>query len=301
MPIDVVMSAPDRGSPPGGGSEKPVAARNTPVAPEQPSPETKPRPKVAFARRDNALPALGEEPPELPVDTDEPRAPADLVTQASGHESAESARGASPSLEQRPIATATRVAPQQSALSGFLGDGPGARRGPGGGGAGFGRGNGVVTRQFQFGGPSGAFRADVCFIPETTTSLREVRGCQPFVTFFTDQLDVPPRSFNEGFPGVTTRTEWFAIYYRGSFQVAAGDYYTFRLVSDDGALLYIDGYLVIDNDHQHPPAGKEATLPLGAGRHDLRVEYYQGPRDRIALQLFVTGSDGKQKLFGPVI
>jgi hypothetical protein len=175
------------------------------------------------------------------------------------------------------------------------------RSGPGGPGAGFGRGGGRLTTPFAFGGPSGAFRADVCFIPETTESLRQIRGCKTEVTFFTDHLDIPPRSFTDGFPGITSRTEWFAIYYRGKFRVQTSDYFTFRLISDDGSLLYVDGHLIIDNDRQHPPAAKRATVPLAAGEHLLNVEYYQGPRDRIALQLLVAGSDGHEKLFGPVI
>lgn len=82
---------------------------------------------------------------------------------------------------------------------------------------------------------------------------------------------------------------------------APSDYFTFRLISDDGSLLYVDGHLIIDNERRHPPASKQATVPLAAGEHIVNVEYYQGPRDRIALQLFVTGSDGNEKLFGPVI
>lgn len=194
-----------------------------------------------------------------------------------------------------------RVAAEQFALGPYPGTGPGSRSGPGGPGAGFGRGSGRLTTSFAFGGPRGAFRAEVCFIPETTQSLRQIRGCKTEVTFFTDHLDIPPRSFTEGFPGITSRTEWFAIYYRGKFRVQTADYYSFRLVSDDGSLLYVDGHLIIDNDHQHPPASKRATVPLAAGEHLLHVEYYQGPRDRIALQLFVTGSDGIEKLFGPTI
>jgi len=159
----------------------------------------------------------------------------------------------------------------------------------------------VLSTRFAFGGPSGAFRAEVCFIPETTNSLKDIRNCRTELTFFTDHLDIPPRSFSDGFPGITTRTEWFAIYYGGAFHVRAGDYFTFRLISDDGSLLYVDGYLIIDNDKRHPPASKQATIPLAAGKHLLSLEYYQGPRDRIALQLFVTGSDGLEKLFGPVI
>jgi hypothetical protein len=158
-----------------------------------------------------------------------------------------------------------------------------------------------VNQPFAFGGTSGAFRAEVCFIPPVTESLRDIYNCHPEVVFYTDHLNVSPRKFNQGFPGVTQRTEWFAIYYRGKFRVRRGDYYTFRLLSDDGSLLHVDGHLIIDNDRQHPPAYKEATIQLGVGEHDLFVQYYQGPRDTIALQLFVTGSDGVRQLLGPII
>jgi hypothetical protein len=159
----------------------------------------------------------------------------------------------------------------------------------------------VVSQQFAFGGPRGSFRAEVCFIPAWTASLREVGQCRPEVVFFTNHLNVSPRKFNQGFPGITTRTEWFAIRYRGRFRVRRGDHYKFRILSDDGSLLHIDGHLIIDNDGQHPPAFKEATIPLEQGEHELFVEYYQGPRDNIALQLFVEGSDGQRQLLGPII
>ena len=301
LPIEVDMPKPDVGSAPGGGSEEPLPEGQERRAPEQPSISVEPAPKVALAKSENDIPQLSEQLSEQPSDTDRATATADLVTQASSHTPVPAAARTSAEPSQRATATATRVAPQQSALSSYAGSGPGTKGGPGGRGAGFGRGNGLVQRRFEFGGPSGAFRAEVCFISSTTTSLRDVRSCAPVVTFYTDELNVPPRSFTEGFPGVTTRTEWFAIEYRGTFRVRAADYYEFRLVSDDGALLFIDGHLIIDNDGQHPPAAKRATIPLEPGPHQLKVSYYQGPRDRIALQLFVTGSDGVQRLVGPEI
>jgi hypothetical protein len=181
-----------------------------------------------------------------------------------------------------------------------FGSGSGAHGGPGGRGAGNGAG-GVVTRSFAFGGPTGAFRAEVCAIRIGVKSVKEVTSCPPLATFFTNTLNVAPRGFSEGFPGVTARTEWFAIRYRGKFTVKAGDYYRFRLVSDDGAILYIDGYPVIDNDGQHPPVSKQATIQLAAGEHELFVTYYQGPRDNLALQLFVKGSEGAERLLGPAL
>jgi hypothetical protein len=77
--------------------------------------------------------------------------------------------------------------------------------------------------------------------------------------------------------------------------------FLFRLVSDDGAILYVDGHTVIDNDGQHPPTMKNATIPLEAGAHELFVSYFQGPRDNVALQLFVTPEGGVERFLDPEI
>ena len=293
--IPVAIEAPKAplGPPPGGGSKNPVPSSRTRAAPHRVSQHSLAQPKLPPSAVERALPAVSDRAPEVLTPPESTVEVPDLVTQASSHDSMKPAH--------RATATALRVAPERSALAPYEGTGPGSRTGPGGRGAGYGSGPGVLSTRFAFGGPSGAFRAEVCFIPETTNSLKDIRNCRTELTFFTDHLDIPPRSFSDGFPGITTRTEWFAIYYGGAFHVRAGDYFTFRLISDDGSLLYVDGYLIIDNDKRHPPASKQATIPLAAGKHLLSLEYYQGPRDRIALQLFVTGSDGLEKLFGPVI
>ncbi len=297
--IDVAVAKLPDGPAPGGGSPEPVPKAGRRATPEQRIPSPVPAPTLPRAKQDRESTLLSEQPAEASTETEKPTEAPDVVTQASSYTNMASGPVGVP--VKRVSATRTRVAQQASALSAIEGSGPGRDGGPGGRGAGFGTGNGVVRGRFQFGGPSGAFRAEVCFIPETTTSLKQLGRCRTEVIFYTDELDVSPRSFTEGFPGVTTRTEWFAIFYRGTFRVRRGDYYTFRLVSDDGALLYIDGYLVVDNDGQHQPAFKEATVPLAAGLHRLKVSYYQGPRDRIALQLFVQGSDGERRLLGPVL
>jgi len=284
VPVALEPPKPRSSAPPGGGAPKP-AATSRPAS----APRTVSHGSVAVPTPTPA-PTQAEPPPESPAVLAAPEAEelaeplADLVSQASNHVAK---------------VGATRVASEQSALGPFAGSGPGSRGGPGGPGSGF--GNGRLAKAFAFGGPSGAFRAEVCFIPASTRSLRQIRGCKTEATFFTDHLDVPPRSFTDGFPGITSRTEWFAIYYHGRFRVQVADYFTFKLISDDGSLLYVDGHLIIDNDGGHPPASKLATVPLAAGEHLLNVEYYQGPRDRIALQLFVIGSDGKEKLFGPLM
>ena len=102
-------------------------------------------------------------------------------------------------------------------------------------------------------------------------------------------------------PGVSDRHEWFAIRYRGKFQVEEAETFTFRLLSDDGSWLDIDGYRVIDNDRQHEPRSKEGTVTLDAGEHEFSVFYYQGYPELIALQLFVKKVNGAERLFGPAI
>ncbi len=157
----------------------------------------------------------------------------------------------------------------------------------------------VVEDATVFGGKKGAFRANVCFIPVDTESVRAVDNCQSVASFSTNEINVPPRRFKRGFPGVERRTEWFGIDFRGRFKVRASGYYTFRLVSDDGAVLSIDGEPLLDNDGLHGPRETKMSLPLSAGEHDFRLLYYQGPGSHLALQLFVKGYKEDERLFGP--
>ncbi|MCA2217762.1 family 16 glycoside hydrolase [Jidongwangia harbinensis] len=65
----------------------------------------------------------------------------------------------------------------------------------------------------------------------------------------------------------------------------AGDH-AFRLISDDGSRLSIDGRVLIDHDGLHgadPP--KDATINLATGYHALRIEHFEAGGDqRITLQ-----------------
>jgi hypothetical protein len=116
-------------------------------------------------------------------------------------------------------------------------------------------------------------------------------------TIWTTTLNIPPRHWRDGFPGVTKRFEWFAINYSGRFWIAEPGRYEFALLSDDGANLYIDDQLAIDNDCQHPPAVRAARVTLSGGIHRIRLPYFQGPRDCVALILAVSGPDRRWRVF----
>lgn len=133
----------------------------------------------------------------------------------------------------------------------------------------------------------GGLRGLVYHIPHDTLRLPEFGKLKPKGTIYTASLHVPPQDFKEGFPGVSKRFEWFAIDYTGRFWIDRAGMYTFVLTSDDGARLYIDDQLIIDNDRQHPPEDRTGSIRLGGGVHRLRVSYFQGPRFQVALVLEV--------------
>ena len=110
----------------------------------------------------------------------------------------------------------------------------------------------------------------------------------PIYTFVTANLDVPNRVYTEGFPTPEMQyvVEDFAIRFRGQLAIDTPGLYHFGLYSDDGAKLYIDGTLVVDNDGIHGPKGEKGIITLTAGKHPVEIHYFQGPRHSIALQWY---------------
>jgi hypothetical protein len=141
-------------------------------------------------------------------------------------------------------------------------------------------------------------RGDIYHLEPATEKLPDFRRMTPVGSIYTPVLSVPYRSFDEGFPGVTERFEWFAIDYKGRFWISEPGTYRFELESDDGSILHIDGKRVIGNDGVHPVEEKRGRVRLKAGAHTIRVSYFQGPRFHVALILRVAGpKDRKLRVF----
>lgn len=120
---------------------------------------------------------------------------------------------------------------------------------------------------------------------------------KPISVVYACEWDIPARDWSQGFPGIEDKFEWFAIRYSGSFNVAVSGAWKFRISSDDGTKLFIDGKLVLGNDGVHPPRVAEGTVELSDGDHDMVLEYFQGPRFLINLQLYATPPGGEEGLF----
>lgn len=130
--------------------------------------------------------------------------------------------------------------------------------------------------------------ADVYPLAVDTQSLpKDFSVLTKATTVCLDKYDVANREFTEGFPDVPNLFEWFALNTKTTLIVPKAGTYTIRLNSDDGSKLWIDGVLIIDNDGHHVETAKEQIVYFTkAGEYPLVLDYFQGPRFHIALELF---------------
>ncbi|WP_407428195.1 family 20 glycosylhydrolase [Arcticibacter sp.] len=66
----------------------------------------------------------------------------------------------------------------------------------------------------------------------------------------------------------------------GYIEVDEDDMYSFQVVSDDGAILYIDDETVIDNDGEHAATEASGFIPLRKGFHRIRLQYFDAGGSR---------------------
>ncbi|MBC7658324.1 MAG: hypothetical protein H7249_01300 [Chitinophagaceae bacterium] len=142
------------------------------------------------------------------------------------------------------------------------------------------------------GNTNNKFVADVYAIPgaqqKNDFSLKTFTYGSPIKQVCIHQLDIPLRPFSEGFPGLDSFIEWFLLDINFKLRVDAPGTYKFTMDSDDGSIITIDGNEVLNidglrNGTRHVIA--EGSIALTEGTHKVRVQYFQGPKFDIALQL----------------
>ena len=127
--------------------------------------------------------------------------------------------------------------------------------------------------------------ADVYRLHRDTRSVTEMRGRKPIKRVCLAQLNITPRSFLEGFPGMGSTVEWFGLDIRFTVNITETTIWEIMLLADDGAILSIDDENVIDNDGIHAPTPVATRMKLEKGPHNFRVRYFQGPGPDLALML----------------
>ena len=77
-------------------------------------------------------------------------------------------------------------------------------------------------------------------------------------------------------PEPSMRWQDYSIRWTGQVQPLRSETYTFHVLSDDGARLWVNGQLLVDNWTDHNPIEDSGSIALTAGqKYDLKLEYYQ--------------------------
>ena len=149
-----------------------------------------------------------------------------------------------------------------------------------------------------------SFRGTIFLLPAGTTTLPDLTTMKPSLALYTRTFEVEPQDFKGlGAPGASLRTNDFAIHYEGFFSTKKAGAYHFDLASEDGARVYIDNKLLMDNDGVHVVTYKAADADLSAGTHLLRVDYFKGSNGKeVNLEIWVRTPDmapGTATMFSP--
>jgi WD40 repeat protein/serine/threonine protein kinase len=81
--------------------------------------------------------------------------------------------------------------------------------------------------------------------------------------------------WGSGAPASDVPPNYFALVATASIELAEGKY-TLTTQSDDGVRVYFDGERVIDDWAAGPPKRNDAQLEVKAGKHEIRLEYFEG-------------------------
>ena len=123
----------------------------------------------------------------------------------------------------------------------------------------------------------------------------------PYSAIILPELNIPNQSFDVGFPGLGENLlEWFSIRFYGFIKIESAGIHTFETCSDDGSNLYLmdQGSLIkiVDNDGTHGSRCVSGDISLEIGYYPIIVDYFQGPRYNIQLQLYWTQPDSSKTI-----
>jgi PA14 domain len=121
--------------------------------------------------------------------------------------------------------------------------------------------------------------------------------------YFENTTWTPPLAFSTADTAISTETlnrRWrvtppvFSARWTGYLTVGETRDYTFAIRSDDGARLFIDNRLVVDNDGTHEAVTRSGVARLGRGSHLVEIDYVQaGGRYVLEWWWSVAGADAE--------
>jgi predicted alpha-1,2-mannosidase len=95
--------------------------------------------------------------------------------------------------------------------------------------------------------------------------VNDFLNVQALKTGINPQFNMEPRE----------KEQYFSFDYTGYINVPLDGDYTLHLATNDGGRLYIDNYLLLNNDGLHPVVEIDKTVFLKKGLHPISVKYFQ--------------------------
>jgi glucose/arabinose dehydrogenase len=116
--------------------------------------------------------------------------------------------------------------------------------------------------------PDGQFKADY-FVGDVPTGTPALSACEG-----------PLLDHHWGFasPGPGVPIDHFSARWSGDFNFVAGNY-QFDTTADDGVRIFLDGAQIIDGWRDQAETHYQAKVPVAAGKHNVRIEYYDSGED----------------------
>ena len=109
---------------------------------------------------------------------------------------------------------------------------------------------------------------------------------KPDFTFVVPTIDVEGDEFGP-------LQDHFAISVEGYIKIPSGANFVFRLMSDDGSRLIIDGNEVINHDGLHGADAKDGEVALAEGYHPFRLEYFENGGGQALILKWRSFADGE--------
>ena len=91
----------------------------------------------------------------------------------------------------------------------------------------------------------------------------------------------------------------WSVVYTTCLEVEEEEEYRFRLTSDDGSRLYIDGERIIENWGPHSPRTRSGKYVLEPGTYELQVEYFEASHGATLKLVAAIGEDGDHETLSP--
>ncbi len=138
-------------------------------------------------------------------------------------------------------------------------------------------------------------------VPRKTPNLLLQKGMTPVGSFSSEAVGIPEQETCQRFLGRQGTKGPFALAYAGSIWVAHPGLYEFALHAEDGAVLSVDGQLIVDDDQRFdtdlPPITRFGTLSLCSGTHRLELLYIHSSKVRAKLGLEIALPDAPLRQF----